>query len=162
MTTRAGFTTALLSAVLGLAVGFGAHARSAKEPAPMKLGAFSVSLAVKDLAASRAFYETLGFEAVGGNAEHHWLILRNGSTKIGLFEGMFEDNILTFNPGWSDSGDELSSFEDVRDIQAKLKAAGVELALEADPDSDGPAHIVFTDPDGNQIMLDQHVAKPRG
>ncbi len=163
MTARAGFTTpvlfVVLSAVLGLAAVVGAHAP--KEHAPMQLGNFSVSLAVKDLAASRAFYETLGFTVVGGNAEHNWLILRNGSTKVGLFQGMFEDNIMTFNPGWDDDANPLESFEDVRDIQARLKDAGVALLMEADPASDGPAHIVFQDPDGNQIMLDQHVAKPK-
>ena len=148
----------VLAAVLGLAAAVGARAH--KEPAPMQLGNFSVSLAVKDLAASRAFYETLGFTAVGGNPEHNWIILRNGSTKIGLFQGMFEDNIMTFNPGWDDDGNPIGSFQDVRDIQARLKDAGVPLLMEADPASDGPAHIVFQDPDGNQIMLDQHVAKP--
>ena len=158
MTTRAGIVTAVLTTVLGLTAVVAA--RAVKEPAPMKLGNFSVSLAVKDLSASRAFYETLGFETVGGNADHNWLVLRNGSTKIGLFQGMFEDNILTFNPGWDGEGNPLESFQDVRDIQTKLMDAGVELLLEADPDSAGPAHIVFADPDGNQIMLDQHVAKP--
>lgn len=131
-----------------------------KELPPMELGGFSVSLAVKDLAASRAFYETLGFSAAGGNEKHNYLIMRNGSTNIGLFQGMFEKNILTFNPGWNNSAEALDSFQDVRDIQVRLKDAGIPLLLEADPDSDGPAHIVMEDPDGNQIMLDQHVAKP--
>jgi len=130
------------------------------EREPMQLGAFSVSLAVKDLAASRAFYEKLGFEKVGGDAAQNWLVLGNGTTKVGLFQGMFEDNILTFNPGWAQDKTPLDTFEDVREIQARLKAAGVELLVEADPESDGVAHIVLQDPDGNQIMFDQHVPKP--
>ncbi|MEQ8770524.1 MAG: VOC family protein [Phycisphaerales bacterium] len=128
----------------------------------MELGAFSVSLAVKDLAASRAFYETLGFRQIGGDAAQNWLILRNGQATIGLFQGMFKDNILTFNPGWDAEQSTLGSFEDVRAIQARLKDAGIALLAEADPDGDGPAHVVLQDPDGNQIMLDQHVAKPGG
>lgn len=121
----------------------------------MKLGAFSVSLAVKDIAASRKFYEALGFTTEGDNAQK-WLIMKNGDTLIGLFEGMFEDNILTFNPGWDQSAQEVNPFDDVREIQARLKEAGIEMAIEADAASSGPAHIVFTDPDGNQIMVDQH------
>lgn len=126
----------------------------------MQLGAFSVSLAVKDLALSKAFYEKLGFEQVGGDAAQNWLVLGNGTTKIGLFQGMFEDNILTFNPGWAQDKTPLNDFEDVREIQARLKAAGVKLLVEADPESDGVAHIVLQDPDGNQLMVDQHVPKP--
>ena len=126
----------------------------------MKPGAFSISLNVSDIETSRDFYATLGFEPVGGDVEQNWLILRNGDHVIGLFQGMFEENILTFNPGWDDDGNPIGSFQDVRDIQARLKDAGVPLLMEADPASDGPAHIVFQDPDGNQIMLDQHVAKP--
>ena len=126
----------------------------------MELGKFSVSLAVKDLGASRAFYERLGFSQVGGNPEQNWLILSNGGTTIGLFQGMFEENILTFNPGWSGEGEPMAAFEDVRSIQARLKAAGIELLIEADPGGTGPAHVVMKDPDGNQIMLDQHVDKP--
>lgn len=126
----------------------------------MELGAFSVSLAVKDLEASRAFYEQLGFEQVGGDASQNWLVLGNGGVKIGLFQGMFTDNILTFNPGWSQEKQELEQFEDVRSIQQRLKDAGIALLMEADPQSTGPAHIVLQDPDGNQIMFDQHVAKP--
>lgn len=121
----------------------------------MKLGAFSVSLAVKDIAASRKFYEALGFTTEGDNAQK-WLIMKNGDTLIGLFEGMFEDNILTFNPGWDQAAQEVNPFDDVREIQARLKEAGIEMAIEADAASSGPAHIVFTDPDGNQIMVDQH------
>ncbi|MEO1642620.1 MAG: VOC family protein [Pseudomonadota bacterium] len=121
----------------------------------MQLGAFSVSLAVKDIAASRKFYEALGFTTEGDNAQK-WLIMKNGDTLIGLFEGMFEDNILTFNPGWDQSAAEVNPFDDVREIQARLKGAGLELAVEADAASSGPAHIILSDPDGNQIMLDQH------
>ncbi|MEM7492950.1 MAG: VOC family protein [Pseudomonadota bacterium] len=121
----------------------------------MQLGAFSVSLAVKDIAASRKFYEALGFTTEGDESQK-WLIMKNGDTLIGLFEGMFEDNILTFNPGWDQSAQEVNPFEDVRTIQKKLKDAGIEMAVEADPSTSGPAHIILSDPDGNQIMLDQH------
>ena len=123
----------------------------------MELGAFSVSLAVKDLQASRAFYEKLGFSAMGGDAAQGWLILKNGSTVIGLFQGMFEKNILTFNPGWDQAAEPLASFTDVRQIQASLDAEGVDITTRADPDTTGPAHIILSDPDGNVVMLDQHV-----
>lgn len=122
----------------------------------MDLGAFSVSLAVKDLAASQAFYEKLGFEPVGGDAEQNWLILKNGNHVIGLFEGMFEKNIMTFNPGWDQAGGELGSFTDVREIQRELKDSGIELNSEADASTSGPASIMLSDPDGNQILIDQH------
>ena len=123
----------------------------------MQLGAFSISLTVKDLAASRAFYEKLGFAAVAGDMEQDYLIMASGDTKIGLFHGKFDQNLLTFNPGWNQSAEALETFDDVRDIQAKLKDAGLELALEADPTTTGPAHIFLTDPDGNPILIDQHV-----
>lgn len=123
----------------------------------MELGAFSVSLAVKDLAASRAFYEKLGFTGFAGDASQGWLILKNGSTVIGLFQGMFDKNLLTFNPGWDQSANPLPSFTDVREVQTSLDAQGVEITTRADPDSSGPAHIILSDPDGNVIMLDQHV-----
>lgn len=126
----------------------------------MQLGAFSVSLTVKDIVLSRAFYEKLGFQQVGGDAAQNWIVLGNGSAKIGLFQGMFEENILTFNPGWGQDKTPLDTFEDVREIQTRLKDAGIELVVEADPESDGVAHIVLQDPDGNQILIDQHVAKP--
>jgi lactoylglutathione lyase len=122
----------------------------------MDLGAFSVSLSVKDIEASREFYEKLGFEPVGGNAGDHWLILRNGDHVIGLFQGMFEKNILTFNPGWDQQCNATESFTDVREIQRELKARGVALTSEADESSDGPASITLTDPDGNPILIDQH------
>ena len=126
----------------------------------MRLGCFSVSLAVKDIAASRAFYERLGFTVYHGNEAQNWLILKNGDTNIGLFQGMFEQNILTFNPGWDQSAQPLSEFDDVRDIQRQLREAGVEFATAADESGDGPAHFVISDPDGNLIMLDQHVGRP--
>ena len=123
----------------------------------MDLGAFSVSLAVKDLDASRAFYEQLGFSALGGDASQGWLILKNGSTVIGLFQGMFERNILTFNPGWDQNARALASFTDVRELQRQLKAQGVELVSEADESTTGPASFVAVDPDGNPILVDQHL-----
>ena len=123
----------------------------------MQLGAFSVSLAVKDLDASKSFYENLGFTTMGGDQANGWLILKSGSTVIGLFQGMFEDNILTFNPGWDQNAQPLDSFTDVREIQESLEDHGIEITTRADPDSTGPAHIVLSDPDGNVIMLDQHV-----
>ena len=123
----------------------------------MKLGAFSISLAVKNLAASRAFYEQLGFEKVMGNAQN-WLILRNGETTIGLFQGMFERNMMTFNPGWDSQSKPLDGFDDVRAIQKALKAAGVALTSEADEAATGPGSITLIDPDGNPILIDQHAA----
>ena len=123
----------------------------------MELGAFSISLAVKDIAASRAFYEKLGFKVFAGKQEQRWLILRNGGTVIGLFQGMFEKNSLTFNPGWDQNAQTLPSFVDVRQIQAILKAQGLEVGHEADESGKGPAHITLTDPDGNPILIDQHI-----
>lgn len=122
----------------------------------MNLGAFSVSLAVKDLAASRSFYEKLGFSAFAGDPSQNWLILRNGSTVIGLFQGMFDKNILTFNPGWDGNASPLPEFTDVREIQRRLKAQGVTLLSEADESTSGPASFIAIDPDGNQILIDQH------
>ena len=122
----------------------------------MDLGAFSVSLAVKDLAVSQQFYENLGFTPFGGNADQHWLIMKNGDHLIGLFQGMFDTNIMTFNPGWDQSAGEAEPFTDVRAIQAQLKASGLTLDTEADGASSGPASIMLTDPDGNQILIDQH------
>ena len=123
----------------------------------MELGAFSVSLAVKDLEASRSFYEKFGFEVVGGDASQNWQILRNGDHTIGLFQGMFEQNILTFNPGWDKHAQPLGSFTDVRELQRQLKARGVALHTEADESGAGPASFVALDPDGNPILVDQHV-----
>uniref|UniRef100_A0A832I3Z5 VOC family protein n=1 Tax=Eiseniibacteriota bacterium TaxID=2212470 RepID=A0A832I3Z5_UNCEI len=123
----------------------------------MDLGAFSVSLAVKDLAASRAFYEKFGFTAFAGDPSQNWLILRNGSHVIGLFQGMFEKNLLTFNPGWDSNARRLDTFTDVRELQRRLKAQGVALVREADETTTGPDHFVAVDPDGNTILVDQHV-----
>jgi lactoylglutathione lyase len=123
----------------------------------MELGAFSISLAVKDLAASRAFYEVFGFSAFAGEASQHWLILKNGDAVIGLFQGMFEKNILTFNPGWDGNARKLAAFTDVRELQRQLKAQGVQLMSEADERTTGPASFVAIDPDGNPILVDQHV-----
>lgn len=123
----------------------------------MELGAFSISLAVKDLEASRDFYEKFGFEVVGGDASQNWQILRNGDHTIGIFQGMFEENILTFNPGWDGNAQSLDSFTDVREIQRELKARGIRLVSEADENSTGPASFVALDPDGNPILVDQHV-----
>ena len=123
----------------------------------MELGAFSISLTVKDIEASRAFYEKFGFKPFGGNAAQNWLILKNGDHVIGLFHGMFERNILTFNPGWDSNAKKLESFTDVRDLQRRLKAPGVELMTEADESTTGPASFIAVDPDGNPILVDQHV-----
>jgi catechol 2,3-dioxygenase-like lactoylglutathione lyase family enzyme len=123
----------------------------------MELGAFSVSLAVKDLEASRSFYEKLGFEVVMGDASENWLILRNGDHTIGLFRGMFDRNILTFNPGWDRDARPMATFTDVRHLQRELKARGVPIEQETDESSTGPGSFVVVDPDGNQILFDQHV-----
>jgi lactoylglutathione lyase len=123
----------------------------------MHLGAFSVSLAVKDIDASKRFYETLGFSAFGGDPTQGWLILRNGEHVIGLFQGMFEKNILTFNPGWDQAAQPLATFTDVRELQRRLKAAGLVLDGEADEATSGPAHLMLSDPDGNAILIDQHI-----
>jgi catechol 2,3-dioxygenase-like lactoylglutathione lyase family enzyme len=123
----------------------------------MELGAFSISLAVKDLEASRAFYEKFGFTIFGGDAAQNWLILKNGDHVIGLFQGLFEKNILTFNPGWDQNARKLDTFTDVRELQRQLKAQGVELQSEADESTTGPAYFTAVDPDGNQILVDQHV-----
>ena len=122
----------------------------------MPLGAFSVSLAVKDLDASRRFYEKLGFTPFAGDASQNWLILRNGETVIGLFQGMFERNALTFNPGWDQSAQPTPEFTDVRELQRRLVAQGVELAATADESTTGPASFMLMDPDGNPILVDQH------
>jgi lactoylglutathione lyase len=122
----------------------------------MELGAFSVSLAVKDLEASRQFYEKLGFTPFAGDASQNWLILKNGDHVIGLFQGMFEKNILTFNPGWDQNAQNLASFTDVRELQRRLKAQGVQPVQEADDSSTGPASFIVVDPDGNPILVDQH------
>ena len=126
----------------------------------MQLGAFSVSLAVEDLAASKAFYEKLGFTSLGDMPGGNWAILRNGATTLGLFQKMFEKNILTFNPGWDGEAQPLESFTDVRELHAELKAAGVETIQESGLEGEGVASFVVVDPDGNPILIDQHVPKP--
>ena len=123
----------------------------------MELGAFSVSLSVKDLAASREFYEKLGFSPVGGDPDQNWQILRNENVTIGLFHGMFEGNILTFNPGWDSQARPVDDFTDVRELQRRLKAQGLEMTAEADESGSGPASFVVVDPDGNAILVDQHL-----
>jgi catechol 2,3-dioxygenase-like lactoylglutathione lyase family enzyme len=123
----------------------------------MNLGTFSISLAVKDIKASREFYEKFGFKVFGGDASQNWLILKNGDHTIGLFQGMFERNMLTFNPGWDGSARKIERFTDVRELQLQLKAQGVKLTSEADEGTTGPASFVAVDPDGNPILVDQHV-----
>ena len=128
---------------------------------PMQLGNFSVSLAVKDIKASKAFYEKLDFKEVGGKIEQNWLVMQNGGTTIGLFQGMFEANVLTFNPGWNKDKEVLEEFQDVRELQRTLKERGVELTTEADESTKGPASFILSDPDGNTIYFDQHVPSPK-
>jgi len=123
----------------------------------MQLGNFSVSLAVKDIAASRDFYEKLGFAVFTGDASQNWLIMKNGDAIIGLFQGMFERNMLTFNPGWDSNAGPLPTFTDVRKLQRRLKAQGVQFVSEADESTTGPASFLVVDPDGNPILVDQHV-----
>lgn len=123
----------------------------------MKLGAFSISLSVKDINASKQFYENLGFKVLGGAIEKNYLIMKNENSLIGLFQGMFENNILTFNPGWDENANLVETFDDVREIQRQLKGKGIKLETEADENTSGPASFVVTDPDGNAVMIDQHV-----
>ncbi len=123
----------------------------------MVLGTFSISLAVKDIEASRAFYEKFGFKVIGGDASQNWLILKNGDHTLGIFQGMFEKNTLTFNPGWDKNASQLDTFTDIRDLQRQLKAQGVELLSEADENATGPASFIAVDPDGNPILVDRHV-----
>ena len=125
--------------------------------ADMPLGNFSVSLAVKDIQASREFYEKLGFKVRAGNQKQNWLVLRNGAAIIGLFQGMFDKNFMTFNPGWDSDTNKLAAFTDVRDLQKRLKAQGVKLTTEVDENGKGPGHFTVLDPDGNQLLFDQHV-----
>lgn len=122
----------------------------------MNLGAFSVSLSVKDIQASKHFYEKLGFQSLGGDISQNWLIMKNGSTVIGLFQGMFEKNILTFNPGWDENAENLEVFTDIRTLQKQLKENGVNILSEADESSEGPTSFTIEDPDGNPILVDQH------
>lgn len=123
----------------------------------MELGAFSISLTVKDLKTSKEFYEKFGFKVFGGDMAHNYLIMKNGDTLIGLFHGMFEKNILTFNPGWDQNAQTLDPFTDVRELQRQLKVQGVEFATEAEESTTGPGHFIVVDPDGNPILVDQHI-----
>jgi predicted enzyme related to lactoylglutathione lyase len=138
-----------------------ARSTQATEKKTMELGNFSVSLAVKDIRASKAFYEKLDFKEVGGKLEQNWIVLQNGTARIGLFQGMFAKNIMTFNPGWTKDKETLMDFQDVRDLQRTLKARGLTLATEADETTEGPAHFMVTDPDGNTLLFDQHVPRPK-
>ena len=132
-----------------------------KEKKAMELGNFSVSLTVKDIKASRAFYEKLDFKEVGGKLEENWIVLQSGNARIGLFQGMFDKNIMTFNPGWTKDKDTLKDFQDVRELQRILKARGITMAAEADETTEEPAHFMITDPDGNTLLFDQHVPSPK-
>ncbi len=123
----------------------------------MELGAFSVSLNVKDIRASKSFYEALGFKEFGGNINQNWLIMKNGQCVIGLFQGMFENNILTFNPGWDQSANTLQAYTDIREIQTQLKTKGISFIKEIEETAEGPANFILSDPDGNAILIDQHV-----
>lgn len=123
----------------------------------MKLGAFSISLSVKDINASKEFYENLGFTVFGGGLEKRYLIMKNGNALVGLFQGMFEGNVLTFNPGWDENAGKVEPFDDVREIQRQLRNKDIKLAMEADETTSGPASIMLTDPDGNMILVDQHI-----
>lgn len=147
--------------IVALALAAGVSCLFAQERHRMELGQFSVSLTVKDIRASLAFYEKLGFQAVGGQLDQNWIVLQNGNARIGLFQGMFPRNMLTFNPGWSPTRDTLTRFEDVRDLQRRLKAQGITPDVEADERTQGPAHFVVTDPDGNPLLFDQHVPSPK-
>lgn len=124
----------------------------------MKLGAFSVSLSVKDIQASKTFYESLGFEVFAGQVEKNYFIMKNGDSLVGLFQGMFENNILTFNPGWDQNASQLKQYEDVRAIQKQLKEKGIGIINEADESGQGPASFMIQDPDGNTILIDQHIS----
>jgi catechol 2,3-dioxygenase-like lactoylglutathione lyase family enzyme len=135
--------------------------KQARQEEPVQLGNFSVSLNVKDLKASKAFYEKLDFKQVSGKLEQNWVVLQNGTTKIGLFQGIFEKNTLTFNPGWDSKKETLKEFQDVREIQHTLKARGIKPEPEADETTDGPAYFALVDPDGNPILVDQGVPKPK-
>jgi catechol 2,3-dioxygenase-like lactoylglutathione lyase family enzyme len=147
--------------LVALAIAACTSSAAAQEKPPMELGNFSLSLAVKDIRVSLAFYEMLGFKPVGGQLAQNWVVLQNGSTKIGLFQGMFPRNLMTFNPGWGPDGQALERFQDVRELQRALKAQGLTMTVAADEGTQGPAHFVITDPDGNPLLFDQHVPSPK-
>lgn len=152
---------ALACIAIGLAGVTAYLATAATEKRTMEFGNFSISLNVKDIKASKAFYEKLDFKQVGGAIEQNWVVLQNGNAKIGLFQGMFERNLMTFNPGWTQDKQTLTDFQDVRELQRSLKARGLKMTVEADETTQGPAHFVITDPDGNPLLFDQHVPSPR-
>ena len=139
----------------------GAASAQVSETKPMDLGNFSVSLNVKDIVASKAFYEKLDFKVVAGKLEQKWIVLQNGNARIGLFQGMFEKNIMTFNPGWTKDMATMKDFPDVREIQRTLKARGITMTTAADETTTGPAHFLIADPDSNTLMFDQHVPSPK-
>jgi len=147
-------------ALIGTVGASTAQSTQAAEKKTLELGNFSVSLAVKDIKASMAFYQKLDFKQVGGKLEQNWVVLQNGTARIGLFQGMFDKNILTFNPGWTKDKETLTDFQDVRELQLALKARGLTMTTEADVTTEGPAHFKVTDPDGNTLLFDQHVSSP--
>ncbi len=157
------FTFALAGALATLAIAGTAATPStpAKETKAMELGNFSVSLTVKDIKASKAFYEKLDFKVVAGKLEQNWIVLQSGTTTIGLFQGMFDKNIMTFNPGWTKDKETLKDFQDVRELQRTLKARGITISTAADESTSGPASFMVTDPDGNTLLFDQHVPSPK-
>ena len=132
-----------------------------KEKKAMELGNFSISLTVKDIKASKAFYEKLDFKEVGGKLEENWIVLQNGNARIGLFQGMFDKNIMTFNPGWTKDKETMKDFPDVRELQRTFKARGITMTTEADESTEGPAYFMVADPDGNTLLFDQHVPSPK-
>lgn len=146
---------------MALAASLVTAATQATENKPMDLGNFSVSLAVKDIKASKAFYEKLGFVEVGGKLEQNWVVLQSGNARIGLFQGMFDKNMMTFNPGWTKDKEVLTEFIDVRELQRTFKARGIAPSPAADESTTGPAFFMIKDPDGNSLLFDQHVASPR-
>ncbi len=159
-----GLTTLVVACGLALVTFAGttlSQSAESKQNKAMQLGNFSVSLTVKDIKASKAFYEKLDFKEVAGQLDQNWLILQNGTTTIGLFQGMFEKNIMTFNPGWTTDKETLGEFQDVRELQSTLKQRGLKLSTEADESSKGPASFTLVDPDGNPILFDQHVPSPK-
>ena len=145
-------------AIVGLTT---AQSTQSQEKKALELGNFSVSLAVKDIKASKAFYENLGFKEVAGKLEQNWIVLQNGNARIGLFQGMFEKNIMTFNPGWTTDKQTLPDFQDVRELQRILKQRGIKISTEADESTKGPASFLIADPDGNTLLFDQHVPSPK-
>ena len=160
------FTRALAGALASITIvtaagTAAAQSTPASEKKPMDLGNFSVSLNVKDIKASKAFYEKFDFKMVAGKLEQNWIVLQSGNARIGLFQGMFDKNIMTFNPGWTKDKETLKDFQDVRELQRTLKARGLTIAPEADEKTEGPAYFKVTDPDGNTLLFDQHVPSPK-